>query len=57
VKWVTPHVVVVTRRRHRSGISAHLVQNPFGHRWGIVQHLRDVPAEEINTAAAAMFGE
>jgi PhnB protein len=30
--------------------------DPFGHRWGLAQHLRDVPAEEIRTAAAAMFG-
>ena len=29
---------------------------PFGHRWGLAQHLRDVPAEEIRAAAAAMFG-
>jgi PhnB protein len=30
--------------------------DPFGHRWGLAQHLRDVPAEEIRAAAAAMFG-
>ncbi len=29
---------------------------PFGHRWGISQHLRDVPLEEVIRAAAAMFG-
>jgi PhnB protein len=28
---------------------------PFGHRWGISQHLRDVPLEEVTRAAAAMF--
>jgi PhnB protein len=32
------------------------VIDPFGHRWGISQHLRDVPLEEITRAAAAMFG-
>jgi len=30
--------------------------DPFGHKWALAQHLRDVPAEEINAAAAAMFG-
>jgi PhnB protein len=30
--------------------------DPFGHRWGLAQHLRDVPREEIARAAAAMFG-
>jgi PhnB protein len=33
------------------------VIDPFGHRWGISQHLRDVPAEEVTRAAAAMFGD
>jgi PhnB protein len=31
--------------------------DPFGHKWALTQHLRDVPAEEITAAAAAMFGE
>jgi PhnB protein len=30
--------------------------DPSGHRWALSQHLRDVPAEEIEAAAAAMFG-
>jgi PhnB protein len=30
--------------------------DPFGHKWALAQHIRDVPAEEIRTAAAAMFG-
>jgi PhnB protein len=30
--------------------------DPFGHRWGIAQHLRDVPAEEVARAAAEAFG-
>ena len=33
------------------------VIDPFGHRWGISQHLRDVPPEEVTRAAAAMFGD
>jgi PhnB protein len=30
--------------------------DPYGHRWGLAQHLRDVPQEEIVRAAAAAFG-
>ncbi|TML70704.1 MAG: VOC family protein [Actinobacteria bacterium] len=30
--------------------------DPFGHRWNIAQHLRDIPAGEIAAAAARMFG-
>jgi PhnB protein len=30
--------------------------DPFGHRWNVAQHLRDVPAEEIAAAAARAFG-
>lgn len=29
--------------------------DPFGHRWGFNQHIRDVPPEEVARAAAAMF--
>jgi PhnB protein len=32
------------------------VTDPFGHRWNMAQHLRDVPREEIERAAAAAFG-
>jgi PhnB protein len=32
------------------------IVDPFGHRWGLAQHLRDVPQEEIDAAARAMFG-
>ena len=32
------------------------VIDPFGHRWGISQHRRDVPPDEVTRAAAAMFG-
>jgi len=29
--------------------------DPFGHKWALAQHLRDVPAEEVRAAAAALF--
>jgi PhnB protein len=29
--------------------------DPFGHRWNIFQHLRDVPHDEVVAAAAKMF--
>jgi PhnB protein len=32
------------------------LEDPFGHRWNIGQHLRDVPQEEIVAAAAGVFG-
>jgi len=30
--------------------------DPFGHRWGLAQHLRDVPSEEVARATATAFG-
>jgi PhnB protein len=30
--------------------------DPFGHRWNLAQHLRDVSPEEVERAAAAAFG-
>jgi uncharacterized glyoxalase superfamily protein PhnB len=30
--------------------------DPFGHRWNISQHLRDVPHDELVAAAATVFG-
>jgi PhnB protein len=30
--------------------------DPFGYRWGLSQHLRDVSPDEMSRAAAAMFG-
>jgi PhnB protein len=30
--------------------------DPFGHRWGLSQHVRDVPIEEMSQAAAEFFG-
>lgn len=31
------------------------IDDPFGHRWNIAQHLRDVPHDEIVAAAARAF--
>ena len=33
------------------------ITDPFGHRWGLAQHVRDVPPEEIARLAAHVFGE
>lgn len=30
--------------------------DPFGHKWALAQHIRDVPRDEIEAAAAAMLG-
>ena len=30
--------------------------DPFGHRWGIAQHLRDVPREDLEWAVSEAFG-
>jgi PhnB protein len=32
------------------------ITDPFGHRWGLAQRLRDVPQDEIAAAARALFG-
>jgi uncharacterized glyoxalase superfamily protein PhnB len=32
------------------------LDDPFGHRWNITQHVRDVPHAEIVAAAAQLFG-
>ena len=32
------------------------IEDPFGHRWNLAQHVRDVPQDEIVRAAAAIFG-
>ena len=32
------------------------LEDPFGHRWNVSQHLRDVPQDEIVAAAAQAFG-
>jgi PhnB protein len=32
------------------------ITDPFGHRWGLAQHIRDVPHDEIVRAAAEAFG-
>jgi PhnB protein len=31
------------------------LDDPFGHRWNISQHLREVPHEEVVAAAAKLF--
>jgi PhnB protein len=31
------------------------VLDPYGHKWGLAEHVRDVPREEIAAAAAAML--
>ncbi|HEX6676353.1 MAG TPA: VOC family protein [Actinomycetes bacterium] len=32
------------------------VRDPFGHKWGLAQHVRDVPRDEVLRAAAVAFG-
>jgi PhnB protein len=32
------------------------ITDPFGHRWGLSQHIRDVPHDEVVRAAAEAFG-
>ena len=32
------------------------LEDPFGHRWNVAQHVRDVPHEEVVAAAAQLFG-
>jgi PhnB protein len=31
------------------------ITDPFGHRWGLAQHLRDVPREELERAVVKAF--
>jgi PhnB protein len=31
------------------------LDDPFGHRWNVAQHLRDVPHDEVVAAAAELF--
>lgn len=31
------------------------LDDPFGHRWNVAQHLRDVPHDEVVAAAAQLF--
>ena len=31
--------------------------DPFGYRWGLAQHIRDVSSEEIARRAAHVFGD
>jgi PhnB protein len=32
------------------------ITDPFGHRWGMAQHIRDVPHDQLVRAAAEAFG-
>jgi PhnB protein len=32
------------------------ITDPFGHRWGLAQHIRDVSHDEVVSAAAKAFG-
>jgi PhnB protein len=32
------------------------ILDPFGHRWGLAQHVRDVPHDEVVRHAAVLFG-
>jgi PhnB protein len=32
------------------------IDDPFGHRWNVSQHLRDVPHDQVVAAAAEAFG-
>jgi PhnB protein len=32
------------------------VRDPFGHKWGLAQHVRDVPHEDVVRQAAEAFG-
>jgi PhnB protein len=32
------------------------LRDPFGHRWNLAQQVREVPREELEAAAAAVFG-
>lgn len=33
-----------------------LLEDPFGHRWSVTQHVRDVPHDELVAGAAKLFG-
>jgi PhnB protein len=32
------------------------LEDPFGHRWNVTQHIRDVPHDEVVAGAAKLFG-
>ena len=34
-----------------------MLDDPFGHRWNVAYHVRDVPHEEVVAAAAEAFQE
>jgi PhnB protein len=66
---VIPDVNAVWQRALEAGAEVHhpledafwgerhgQITDPFGHRWGLAQRIRDVPHEEVVAAAAAAFG-
>ncbi|HEY3774095.1 MAG TPA: hypothetical protein VGL69_13930 [Solirubrobacteraceae bacterium] len=61
---ITPHIVVQGAAQavsfYEDAFGAQEMQrklvDPFGHRWKVGQHLRDVPHDE-QAAVAALFGE
>jgi len=66
---VTPDVDALWRRALDAGADVHhplqdafwgerhgQITDPFGHRWGLAQRIRDVPHEDVVAAAAAAFG-
>jgi uncharacterized glyoxalase superfamily protein PhnB len=42
--------------RSRIPLPGGKLTDPFGHRWGLAQHIRDVPHDEVVSAAAKAFG-
>ncbi len=38
------------------GVRYGQIRDPFGYRWGLTQHVRDVSSEEIARVAAKLFG-
>ena len=61
---ITPHIVVRDAARAADwyvddafwGERFGQIIDPFGHRWGLAQHLRDVSPDEVERAAAEAFG-
>jgi len=54
---VRPHFVVPDAAEAAAwGERQGQLTDPFGHRWNIAQHIRDLSPEEIAAAAAERFG-
>jgi uncharacterized glyoxalase superfamily protein PhnB len=61
-RWCSAQAVAagarsVSRWRRCSGATDTASLDPFGHRWNIAQHLRDVPHDEVVAAAAGRSAE